>query len=193
MRWIVATGVLVAFGLPVAFTAGIVVALDVAAGAKPTETLNDVLGSAGDWVGGLASFMAAWVALRIAARQRQDELPSLAVDVSGSYSISVTNFGKLPVDVDGHWLYLTSKYGTFLLSPDLDDGDAGSRLEHGKRVTFRYGDQLALNMASWIHTCCHRDIRAVSLVISTPFKAFKFPLPDYLELRINAELERFRR
>jgi len=180
-------------GLPIAFTAGVVISLDVASEKNPAKTLKELMGSAGDWVSGSGALAAAAVAVYLADKQRREELPNLSVSVHGSYAFSVVNNGRLPIEVNGRWLYLTSKYGTFVFGHDLEE-ESGERavLGFGEIATFRYGDHLMLNAASWVHVCCNRDIGSISLVVSTPLKAFKFPLPDYFVSRLGNELSQIK-
>ncbi|MGY2364453.1 hypothetical protein ACW9IO_18025 [Pseudomonas azotoformans] len=193
MKWMIAAILIAVLGLPIAFTAGVVISLDVAADKNPAKSLKDLMGSAGDWVSGLGALAAAVVAVYLANRQRQDELPNLSVSAHGSYSFSIVNYGRLPIEVNAQWLYLTSKYGTFVLGLDMDhEGKERAVLGFGESTTFCYHDILMLNIASWAHVECHRDIDAISLVVSTPLKAFKFPLPDYIKSRLRNELNKIK-
>jgi hypothetical protein len=189
MRWMIAAILIAVLGLPIAFTAGVVISLEVAAEKNPGKTLKELMGSAGDWVSGLGALAAAVVAVYLADRQRREELPNLSISAHGSYDFSIVNYGRLPIEVSGQWLYLTSKYGTFVFGEDLDEqSKKRAILGFGESATFSYGDHLMLNIASWVHVCCGRDVRSLSLVVSTPLKAFKFPLPDYLLNRLDNEL-----
>lgn len=193
MRWMIAAILIAVLGLPIAFTAGVVISLDVAAEKNPAKSLKELMGSAGDWVSGLGALAAAAIAVYLADRQRREDLPNLSVSVSGSYQFSIVNYGRLPIEVNGQWLYLTSKYGTFLLGHDLDEeSEERAVLGFGEIAHFRYGDHLMLNIASWAHVHCKRDIGAISLVVSTPLKAFRFPLPDYIVSRLSNELSQIK-
>ncbi|AGN82839.1 hypothetical protein N5K35_24220 [Pseudomonas sp. GD03651] len=193
MRWMITAILIAALGLPIAFTAGVVISLNVAAEESPAKTLKDIMGSAGDWVSGLGALAAAAVAVYLADRQRREDLPNIGMSVQGFYEVSLVNYGRLPVEVSGLWLYLTSKYGDFELGHDLDD-DRQEKIILGfaETATFRYGDHLMLNAASWAHVKCNRDIGAISLVVPTPVKHFKFPLPEHFAERLNHELNQIR-
>lgn len=191
MRWMITAILIAALGLPIAFTAGVVISLNVAGEESPAKTLKDIMGSAGDWVSGLGALAAAAVAVYLADRQRRDDLPSLKVGIDGFYEVSLVNHGRLPVEVSGLWLYLSSRYGDFELGHDLEEeGKEKTTLAFGEMTTFRYGDHLMLNVASWAHARCKRDLKAISLVVPTPVGKFKFPLPDYFVGRLKMELEK---
>lgn len=191
MRWMIAAIVIAVLGLPIAFTGGIVFSLSVNFEENPAKYLKELMGSTGDWVSGLGALAAAAVAVYLADRQRRDDLPNLGVSVHEFYEFSLVNYGRLPIEVSGLWLFLTSKYGDFELGHDLDEGrQEKTTLGFGETATFRYRDHLMLNAANWAHVACNRDLRAISLVVATPVKAFKFPLPNHFAEQLNEELRK---
>jgi hypothetical protein len=82
--------VMAVLGLPIAFVAGLSVALSYEGGGSSAETLKTFLGSVGDWVSGLGALAAAVIAIYLADKQRRDSLPQIDVRQSvGAREISI--------------------------------------------------------------------------------------------------------
>lgn len=84
MKWMIATIIAVVLGFPIAFTAGVVISLNVSAEKNPAETLRSAMGSAGDWVSGLGALAAAAVAVYLADKQRRNN--SAKMDINQYYN-----------------------------------------------------------------------------------------------------------
>lgn len=116
MKWKIALIVTVVLGFPIAFTAGVVLSLDIAADNNPAETLRTLAGSVGDWVSGLGSLAAAAVAVYLADNQRRNNVPKIDVDQYYSESglvIDLTSCGEKDAVVRGVYIRDTVKKNRF--------------------------------------------------------------------------------
>ena len=114
---------------------------------NPQSTVKFVpdWGSVGDWVSGAGAFGAIWVALNLATKQRNQELPDLKFSISGKYTFTLVNHGKLPVVVNAHDVILHNPRGqsSFWFGPDCLPADSKqAELAFGQRVSFRYSEEV---------------------------------------------------
>ncbi|QJI29918.1 hypothetical protein HKK55_14780 [Pseudomonas sp. ADAK18] len=182
MKWKIALIVTVVLGFPIAFTAGVVLSLDIAADNNPAETLRTLAGSVGDWVSGLGSLAAAAVAVYLADNQRRNNVPKIDVDQYYSESglvIDLTSCGEKDAVVRGVYIRDTVKKKQILISrpPFVDPKDIPRR--------FGYGDVQRITLPRTMFIGIQRDLVAefsetdfsnLTLVVGTSTYEFREPL-----------------
>lgn len=183
MRWIVTAGVLLIIGLPASFTAGVITALSFSAEVEPSKVLFDALGSAGDWVAGLASFAAAWVALHLADQHRKEDTERLKIEqhFAKQWTLSIVSHGPRPSTIQGIGFYsplndtiLPAKM--FLLSGLADK--VPCQLGFGEELRLSTQAGTLFEVATNIERVYGRNIDALQVVILTTIGRFYAPVHE---------------
>jgi len=162
---------------------------------NPQSTVKFVpdWGSLGDWVSGVGAFGAIWVALALANKQRSQELPDLRFSMSGKYTFTLVNHGKLPVMVNAHNVILSNPKGggSFWFGPDcLSNDPQVVELAFGQQVSFKYSEDVLGHIVDWINSSCGGNFQDMRFIVGTPTKAFDFPADDYLINHIRFEMKK---
>ncbi|MDV7209913.1 hypothetical protein [Azotobacter beijerinckii] len=196
MKWLIALIVAVVLGFPAVFTAGVVVGLEVAAEKKPTETLKNVIGSAGDWVSGLGSLAAAAVAVYLADRQRRANTPKIEVNqyiTRDIFTIDIISTGEKDAVVRGVYIRSSKLKKQAMISrpPLVEPKDLPWRLEYGdvRRISIDRSRYFAVAMEIG-DELEEYEFTGLQIVVGTSTVEFKVDLNEDFQAALKEHFEK---